>query len=222
MTNNSPIWRANLDHLQIDSPDPLALAEWYRDVMGMTPERLSDDLYIVQAPQRRLLIGRGQKTGHPFNAWTMERTSQLHAFRAHAEKAALKVEASPTPLFGPDAFAVRDPDGRLAVFGLPARDVPGTQAGSGKAAALPARLQHAVVATPQLERMREFYEQKLGFIVSDTVYTNQEHEPLGNPHVHFFRADNEHHSLAVFTGSTARYDHHCYETKDSLKKVHAD
>jgi catechol 2,3-dioxygenase-like lactoylglutathione lyase family enzyme len=60
--------------------------------------------------------------------------------------------------------------------------------------------------------MRAFYADTLGFIISDTVYTHAEGEPIGQPHVDFFRADNEHHSLAVFTGSSDRYDHHCYET----------
>ena len=216
MPVDSSRWTANLDHLQINSPDPEALAGWYRDTMGMAPHRLSADLYLVEAPQRRLLIGRGAAGEHPFNAWTLAQAGQLHALREHVGRAGLAVEDTPSPLFKPDAFAVRDPDGRLAVFGLAARDrvpdgVP-MPAGSGKVAAMPARLQHAVVATTRLEAMHTFYVERLGFALSDTVYTHEDGEPLGAPHVYFFRSDHEHHSLAAFTGSTSRYDHHCYET----------
>ena len=212
MRVDSSRWAANLDHLQINSPDPAALAGWYRDTMGMAPERLYADLYLVQAPNRRILIGRGDAGQHPFNSWNLAQVGQLQALREHLLRAGLTIEESPTPLFTSDAFAVRDPDGRLAVFGHAARDGAPMPAGSGKAAAMPARLQHAVVATAQLEAMRTFYEDRLGFALSDTVYTHEDGEPFGAPHVYFFRTDHEHHSLAAFTGSTARYDHHCYET----------
>lgn len=210
---DSPVWPAALDHLRLDSPAPQALARFYRDVMGMAPAALSDDLVLAQGPGRRLLLGRGERGQQPFSAWRVEHADQLAALRHRLEAAGVPLLPSPTPLFDPDAVAVRDPDGRLAVFGLPVQPGPAAATGAApRAAALPARLQHAVVATTQLEPMRGFYADVLGFAVSDTVFTHQEDEPLGQAHVHFFRADPEHHSLAVFTGASARHDHHCYET----------
>jgi len=212
MPTESPIWLSRFDHLRLDSSEPLVMAQFYRDVMGMAFVQLDGDFYLVQGPSRRLLIGRGEKGAHPFSAWMVSHLDQLTALRKHAEQAGLKIEPCPSPLFEKNGFAVRDPDGRLAVFGLPASNLPAVADFGLAASRLPARLQHAVVATTRLEEMRAFYQGRLGFILSDTVYDNQEGEPLGKPTIHFFRADNEHHSLAVFTGSTSRHDHHCYET----------
>lgn len=207
----SPVWTARLDHLQLDSHEPERLSAFYRDVMGMMPTRLADGRFLVAGPQRRLLLGRGDPNGHPFSAWRLAHAAQLAAFRAHAAARGIPVEPSPTPLFQDDAFAVRDPDGRLAVFGIP-RPESGSDARADGLPRPPARLQHAVVATTRLQSMRAFYADELGFAISDTVYSGDEGELAGLPKVHFFRADSEHHSLAVFTGSAARHDHHCYET----------
>ena len=34
MTNNSPIWPAQLDHLRLNSDDPAMLADYYATVFG--------------------------------------------------------------------------------------------------------------------------------------------------------------------------------------------
>jgi len=212
MPSESPIWLSQFDHLRLNSNNPLRMVDFYRDVMGMAPVQLDNDTYLLRGPGRKLVIGRGETGEHPYSAWRVAHADQLRTLREHALQAGLPIEPCPTPLFEQSGFAVRDPDGRLAVFGLPAGIMPPMPEIMLPAARLPARLQHVVVASTQLDAMRAFYQRQLGFVVSDTVYNNQEHEPLGQPTVHFFRTDNEHHSLAVFTGSTSRHDHHCYET----------
>jgi catechol 2,3-dioxygenase-like lactoylglutathione lyase family enzyme len=79
---------------------------------------------------------------------------------------------------------------------------------SAAAAQLPGRLQHVVVASAHLPEMMRFYEDVLGFVVSDYV-----HETSGNrePTVAFYRCDPEHHSFAVFRAPQSRPDHHAYE-----------
>ena len=70
--------------------------------------------------------------------------------------------------FGNGAFAVRDPDGRVAVFGLPRPELAGALSSTDSPAAkLPGRLQHVVVASSNLPPMLRFYEEDLGFLVSD-------------------------------------------------------
>jgi catechol 2,3-dioxygenase len=115
---------------------------------------------------------------------------------------------SPTPVFAEGAFAVRDPDGRLVVFGLPRPELDAAPSEGGAAASLPGRLQHVVVASTRLPEMMRFYEDALGFVPSDYV-----HESGGNrePTVAFFRCDPEHHSFAVFRAPESRPDHHAYE-----------
>src|SRR5207249_1191723 len=117
------------------------------------------------------------------------------------EQIGVRCEASPTPLFGAGAFAVKDPDGRRIVFGLPEE----TCGENG----LPARLQHFVCATSRLPEMVKFYGD-LGMIESDRVLENDSLAAC------FLRSDPEHHSFAAFRAPESRPDHHCYETNGGL------
>ena len=120
----------------------------------------------------------------------------------------MKILPNPGAVFAPGAFAVCDPDGRLVVFGRPRGDLPQAEQGGGGAAGLPGRLQHDVVASNGLGAMLRFYEDALGFVVSDYVF---EDEARSEPTVGFFRSDPEHHSFAVFRCPETRPDHHAYE-----------
>ncbi len=103
---------------------------------------------------------------------------------------------------------MRDPDGRLAVFGLPRADLPvPEQADDFPAAKLPGRLQHVVVASKALSAMLRFYEEDLGFVASDYVFE----DAVGvEPTAGFLRSDPEHHSFAAFRCPQTRPDHHAF------------
>ena len=66
-----------------------------------------------------------------------------------------------------------------------------------------------VVASNALPAMLRFYEEDLGFVVSDYVF---EDDGRSEPTVGFFRSDPEHHSFGVFRCPETRPDHHAYET----------
>jgi len=203
MQNRSPIWPAQLDHIRLDAPEPNTVAQFYRDVIGMTPIELEDGTVLLQGPERRLVIGRGPAGGQPWSGFRLQSPAQRDALRAHLEAQGIAIEASPSPVFGEASFAVRDPDGRLAVFGLVRDDL-----GRGvvqPAAALPGRLQHVVVATTDLARLVGFYRDGLGFLTTDIVREGE------TPTAMFLRADPEHHSFACFRAPEARPDHHAYE-----------
>ena len=178
--------------------------------MGMTPTDLEDGSVLLQAPGRRILIGRGRPGAQPFMAFRVQTADQLEAFRQRVMRRHIAPLASPSAVFAPGALAVRDPDGRLAVFGLPRADLPGPAQGEAlRASKLPGRLQHVVVASNALPAMLRFYEEDLGFVVSDYVFEdNRRSEPTAG----FFRSDPEHHSFGVFRCPETRPDHHAYET----------
>jgi len=194
--------------LRIDTDRPESLVAFYQAALGMTPTRLRDGTVLMQARDRRLIIGEGKRGGQPFIAFKVQTQGQLEAFKQHVVGRGIRPIASPTQVFADGAFAVQDPDGRLAVFGLPRSDLtcspPSTDA---PAARLPGRLQHVVVASSDLPPMLQFYEEDLGFVVSDYVI-----EADGERTVGFFRSDREHHSFAVFRSAQTRPDHHAYET----------
>ena len=209
MPGRSPLWPAQLDHIRLDSHDPAALVRFYRSALGMSPTELEDGSVLLQAPGRRIVVGRGAPGIQPFMAFKVQTPEQLDAFRQHVVQRGLKPLASPSAVFARGAFAVRDPDGRLAVFGRPRADLPVSAQTELAASRLPGRLQHVVVASSALPAMLRFYEEDLGFVVSDYVF---EDDAQAEPTVGFFRSDPEHHSFGVFRCPETRPDHHAYET----------
>lgn len=206
----SPLWPADLDHLRIASPDPAALANFYQRALGMAASRLSDDSFLVAGEGRRIILGKGEARGHAYSAFALADAAQLAAYRRFVEERQLPILAAPTPLFAEGAFAIRDPDGRLAVFGVPAgREEPTAADGGG--ASLPGRLQHVVVASSRFPEVMAFYRDKLGFLVSDTVHVDDGKGGLGEANVCFLRGNVEHHSFAVFRAPRSESDHFALE-----------
>ena len=209
MLDRSPLWPAQLDHIRLDSEHPASLIDFYRRALGMTPSDLDDGTVLMQGPARRILIGRGAAGAQPFMAFKVQADHQLDALRRHVVRRGLEPLACPSAIFAPGAFAVCDPDGRLAVFGLPRTDLPvPEQACDSPAAKLPGRLQHVVVASTALPAMLRFYEHDLGFVVSDYVFAD---DAGAEPTAGFLRSDPEHHSFAAFRSLERRPDHHAYE-----------
>ncbi len=207
MITRNPLWPAQLDHLRIDTDHLEPLVAFYQSALGLSPTRLEDGSFLMQAPGRRLVLGEGKPRGQPFMAFRVQTQAQLNAFRQHVVGRDIQPIASPSPVFANGAFAVRDPDGRLAVFGLPRSELAWVPSSTDSAPAkLPGRLQHVVVASSDLPPMLRFYEEDLGFIVSDYVLDE------GERTVGFFRSDPEHHSFGVFRCPETRPDHHAYET----------
>jgi catechol 2,3-dioxygenase-like lactoylglutathione lyase family enzyme len=205
----SPVWPAQLDHITRASDRPEALVAFYRDAIGMEARELSNGLWLMQGPERRLLVAAGEPGSQPLSAFRLQDARQLEALRTWLAARGIAVLPNATPLFS-DGLAVRDPDGRIAAFGLTDPRFSSTTANGSGAIALPGRLQHVVVATDRLDRMISFYESGLGFVASDHVYE----EGVGNAEATatFLRSDPEHHSFAAFRAPAARPDHHAYET----------
>jgi len=208
VNSRTPLWPAQLHHLRVDTDRPEPLIAFYQSALGMRPTRLEDGSVLLRGPSRALVIGEGPRRGQPYMAYKVQTRQQLDALREYVVGRGMEVLASPTPVFADGAFAVRDPDGRLVVFGLPCSDLadalPPTDL---PAAQLPGRLQHVVVASRDLAPMLHFYEDDLGFVVSDYVV-----EDGGEPTAGFFRSDPEHHSFGVFRSPETRPDHHAYES----------
>lgn len=207
---SSPVWPSSLDHLCLQSPDPNALASFYAAALGFDINPLEDGSLWLEGSSRRLVVTSGPAGGRLFHAYRVRDTAHLEALRADLTARRIELTASVSPLFGDDAFGIRDPDGWLNIFGLPRRDLPtrmpvNVQVPSG----LPARLQHVVVASRNLSAMMAFYENILGFLVSD--YVVRDMDDRDSKAVAFYRSDPEHHSFAVFQASACRADHHCYE-----------
>ncbi len=209
MLEVSPLWPADLDHLRIDSPAPQALAEFYAGALGMSVSPLGGDAYLAEGRQRRLVIGGGEARGHPWSAFALEDDAQLERYRRFVIAQGGAPLPSPTPLFAQGGFSVRDPDGRLAVFGV--RGASAARLASGTAVDFPARLQHVVVASRRFPEMMAYYRDVLGFLISDTVHVDDGKGRLGEVNVCFLRGNFEHHSFAIFRAPSSASDHFALE-----------
>ena len=209
MTLSSPVWLARLDHIRLDSDDPARLAAFYHEALGMAPTPLDDRTILLQGNERRIVIGSGAAGAQPYSAFALPDPARLDRAERVLAARGVALLPSPTPLFADGAFAVADPDGRLVVLGVPRQDLAGRDLADTPAAHLSGRLQHVVVASRDLSPMLRFYEEVLGFVVSDYVFDGEGAERV--PTVGFFRSDPEHHSFAVFRCPETRPDHHCYE-----------
>jgi hypothetical protein len=123
--------------------------------MGMTKTPLGASEFLVEAPSRSIVIGAGA-AGQPYSAFALGDSDHLRRYRAFLEGRRVELLPSPTALFGSDALAVRDPDGRLAVFGTRTRP-PQPSLADAAVGGLPGQLEHVVVASARFPAMLGFY-----------------------------------------------------------------
>jgi catechol 2,3-dioxygenase-like lactoylglutathione lyase family enzyme len=197
--SSSHILRGRLHHLQILSPDPESLAEFYGRCLEMTVSAINGQ-WLCQGPQRGLIVAPGIAGGLGYAAYAVADLAALHGLRKRLIAANVAIEPFSNPLFEPGSIQFSDPDGHRFVFGLP-RNLP-----NPAAPALPGRLQHVVLASADADRMLSFYRDVVGFRLSDRVI-----DDAGALRTCFLRTDHEHHSLAIFQADEIRLDHHCYE-----------
>ena len=192
---------AYLHHLQLQSGDPARLAAFYADAMDMKARRLDGGDWICEGPRRRVLFTDGPKKGLGYAGFACRDADGLAAIRAQAERGGAAILPSPSPLFGPDAFAVHDPDGNVIAFGLGGDEPTST--------GLRAPIQHLTLATLDPEAIERFYVDVLGFRTSDYV-----RDESGRIMVCWMRSNHEHHTLACFRHTQTGIDHHSYEAGD--------
>src|SRR5262245_52705945 len=190
---------AYLHHLEILSADPEKLAAFYGRALDMTVVRLHDSAWLCRGPSRRVLFRPGPPKALGFAAFACRDRDSLEALRQRAVEHQVEIEPSPSPLFGNDAFAVRDPDHNVIVFGL-------SRGEAGGATGLRAPLQHVTVASEDVPAMEAFYADKIGFAVSDRVRNDN-----GVLTTCFLRSNHEHHTVGCFLRATKGLDHHSYE-----------
>ncbi len=196
-----PAFRGRLHHLALGSPDPSALAGFYRDAFGMAVSE-ADGVAICRGPARCLVFCPGAPKTLAWAGYQVEDRAMLAPLRARVAAAGASAPLPRPAVFEDDAVAARDPDGNVVVFGV-ARDAETPPAG------LAARLQHVVIASRDPQRIVRFYADVIGFRETDHVVDDE-----GALRTAFLRSDDEHHSFAVFMASADRLDHHCYEAVD--------
>jgi catechol 2,3-dioxygenase-like lactoylglutathione lyase family enzyme len=194
---------AALHHLVIATPNPTALAEFYRVAMRYGICELQGRIFATGRDRRLLFVPGKAKTLQGAGFAVADR-EELKRLRLQIEERQWPYREGASPLLS-DSISVCDPDGTEFIFGVAEpEDTP-----ISEAPARLARLQHVVMSSRDPERVARFFIEVLGFRLSDNVVDAQ-----GQVTTSFLRCSHEHHSFAVFKASEDRFDHHCYETKD--------
>lgn len=195
---------ARLCYLHLASKAPQQQVDFYRRLLDMNCLAQADGCWLLQGPQRAMLISPADHSGLLAAAYDLGSQARLSELRTRLVSKGCSVEALDSPLLEAGAFQIRDPQGRQTVFGVSLGAVATDRKG------MPGRLQHVVFQTTELEAMIDFYVNTVGFTVSDNVVDEQSSQLT----TCFLRSDDEHHSLAFFRGSKNEWDHHCYETNE--------
>ncbi|WP_321911951.1 VOC family protein [Burkholderia cepacia] len=192
---------AHLHHLHVVSANPEALATFYQRMLDMTVVDSLPDGVVMAGPSRAILISNAAGGAEPHYGYAVADQNALDQLKLQLEQREVQFQLAGDPLFNPGSVLITDPQGRRLTFGVPIA--------SASYGGAPARLQHTVFQTTELDSVVRFYVDKVGFTVSDEVVDED-----GTVMVAFLRSDDEHHTLAFFRGSRNEWDHHCYETNE--------
>lgn len=207
---------ATLHHLALETAEPERLAEFYHDALGYETFEAGGVLG-GRAENRNLLFIQGTANKLAWAGFALPDEAELQRLRTRIGAAQWPCTDGPT-LFFSDAVQISDPDGNVLVFGVVGdthRAAPAALASPSERAAWSedqlrqARIQHVVVASRNPEAIVAFFENVLGFTLSDTVVDEE-----GGVRTSFLRCSREHHNFAVFKANEDRLDHHCYEAAD--------
>lgn len=208
MTANPTIERplqASLFELAINSDNPPLLAKFYATALGYQFTETAGTLRGT-ALERRLQIRPGKNRTLAYTAYRIEDEESMIALQRRLTQAHAKFDLISHDGFTFPAVEVCDPDGNRFVFGLANATCNSIQ---GSIAHRPARIQHIVFTSVNVQRLLSFWSDILGFTLTDRVVDHQ-----GCLRAAFLRCNREHHSVAVFAANESRLDHHCYEVEN--------
>jgi catechol 2,3-dioxygenase len=207
MSLSEALWSSTLHHCIIESEDPARLVAFYEDALQMDATDLSGGRTSLVGPGRTLVIAPGSNETVPGFAFNTGGHNRLGALKEAIERNGVPTQTTTSELLVGDAFEVVDPHGVRVTFGCaPNTGSEGLPPGERKQ--LAGRLQHIVYASPDPDTVSAFYQEKLGFMLSDTVLRDEDD---ANTAI-FIRSDPEHHSLACFRAPGFRFDHVALET----------
>ena len=192
-----------LHHLEIQSSNPERLSNFYSNIMDMKIDKLSSDKFLCDGPSRKIIITLGKDKTLSHAGMVCRNENNLNGFKDFLNQKELKLKNYNSELYKPGSFSVEDPDKNVLCFGV-LKDK-STASLNG----IHAPLQHLTFASEDVESFQNFYENKLGFQVTDRVIKNN-----GELATCFTTSNHEHHTIACFKSSKKGMDHHSYEAGD--------
>ena len=192
-----------LHHLEIQSINPERLASFYSNIMDMKIDKLSLDKFICDGPSRKIIITKGENKTLSYAGMVCRNENNLNEFKEFLNHNELKLKDHNSGFYKSGSFSVEDPDKNKICFGV-LKDKNSTVLDG-----IHAPLQHLTFASEDVVSFQNFYENKLGFQVTDRVTKNN-----GQLVTCFTTSNHEHHTIACFKSSKKGMDHHSYEAGD--------
>ena len=192
-----------LHHLEIQSSNPERLANFYSNIMDMKIDKLSLDKFICDGPSRKIIITKGENKTLSYAGMVCRNENNLNEFKEFLNHNELKLKDHNSEFYKSGSFSVEDPDKNKICFGV-LKDKNSTVLDG-----IHAPLQHLTFASEDVVSFQNFYENKLGFQVTDRVTKNN-----GELATCFTTSNHEHHTIACFKSSKKGMDHHSYEAGD--------
>ena len=192
-----------LHHLEIQSSNPERLSNFYSNIMDMKIDKLSSDKFLCEGPSRKIIITLGKDKTLSHAGMVCRNENNLNGFKDFLNQKELKLKDYNSELYKPGSFSVEDPDKNVLCFGV-LKDK-STASLNG----IHAPLQHLTFASEDVVSFQNFYQNKLGFQVTDRVIKNN-----GELATCFTTSNHEHHTIACFKSSKKGMDHHSYEAGD--------
>ena len=190
-----------LHHLEIKSSDPQRLAEFYSKVMDMKINKVTNQKFLCEGPDRKIIISKGKNKTLGYAGMVCKNKENLERYKEFLKLNKCKINHFVSEFYQSGSFSLHDPDNNMICFGVSKKENTFVTKG------IYAPLQHLTFSSKDVEKFQNFYHKKLGFQVSDRVVKSN-----GELTTCFMTSNHEHHTIACFKSSQNGIDHHSYET----------
>jgi catechol 2,3-dioxygenase-like lactoylglutathione lyase family enzyme len=198
----------HLRHVAVAVPDFEKQVAFYESEWGLTRTEQDRDIAFFAAegsPEQYILrIRRADAKRIDLLAFGAASAEDVDALAEELATAGVRFASEPGRLDTPGGgYGIRffDPDGRVVEVSSDVAPRPYRQLDERES--IPVKLSHVVVNSPKLDEVKAFYEEKLGFRLSDW---------LGG-FMSFLRCTTDHHSLAIARGPHASLNHVSFEMR---------
>ncbi|HEX6467687.1 MAG TPA: VOC family protein [Streptosporangiaceae bacterium] len=203
----------HLRHVDIAVPDFEKQWDFYAGVWGLTT--VADDSGIAflaaeGSPEQYVIrLRRADEKRLDLISYGAASPGDVDTLAGHLAAGGVRIIREPGQLDtvgGGYGFRFFDIDGRT--IEVSADVAPRQHRRIEEKESIPVRLSHVVLNSPDLNRTRQWYEEHLGFRLSDT---------LGHPRMgevmHFMRINPQHHSMAIAQGPHTALHHISFEMR---------
>jgi catechol 2,3-dioxygenase-like lactoylglutathione lyase family enzyme len=203
----------HLRHVDLAVPDFDKQREFYTTLWGLTPVAEDEGIVFLAAegsPEQYIVrLRKDTEKRLDLIAYGAGSRADVDALAERLGTSGVQLVSEPDALRtagGGYGFRFFDVDGRTIEVSTAVQDR--VQRKIEERESIPVRLSHVVINSPDMERTRSFYEQHLGFALSDTLT-----HPHAGDLMEFMRCNPQHHSLAIAKGPHASLHHISFEMR---------